>query len=152
MTRHALANRGTNLLFALLLAGGLLAASAATARADWIPWRPTYAVGIACPTDGRPGVYLYDAINYTGRCSYFVSFRGALDAPVAADWTIGNDTASSLRIVNGACAWNDVYLQTAFYHSGQEYRFIGQNIPDFRAYAGLNDTISSLQILNYAPC
>ncbi|MBU4352978.1 MAG: hypothetical protein KJ939_07925 [Nanoarchaeota archaeon] len=50
------------------------------------------AAGSNC--DGSEGVYLYENINYQGRCSKFTG-----DSSRPEGWSVGNDAASSIRIV-----------------------------------------------------
>jgi hypothetical protein len=50
--------------------------------------------------DGSPGVYLYADANYGGACSYFAFVAGGTSgSPDPATWAVGDNNASSMRII-----------------------------------------------------
>ena len=66
---------------------------------DGARYKLTYALSTAAASfvcDGEPGVYLYEHANYRGRCSKFVQNISNLGW-----YEIGNDAASSIRLVGG---------------------------------------------------
>lgn len=90
--------------------------------------------GSAC--DGGEGVYLYEHNNFNGRCVKFTE-----DSPYAPLWPIGNDSASSLKIVGN---WS-AFLYEHSNYQGHSWGFI-QNYPDFSTMVGLNDKVSSILV------
>jgi hypothetical protein len=86
--------------------------------------------------DDTPGVYVYKSIGHLGRCS---RLRG--DVPNLTPEYVGNDTASSIRIVGP-------YVVTAFQHAGYRgasTRFLGDRASFGGAEIGHNRA-SSLRI------
>jgi hypothetical protein len=86
--------------------------------------------------DGGQGVYLYEHTYYGGRCSKFTG-----DSPNPRAWYIGNDTASSIRIIGS-------YEATLYQHDdyqGNSSRFTGDD-PDLSNDAIGNDQASSIQV------
>ncbi len=86
--------------------------------------------------DNGPGVYLYEHANYAGRCSKFTA-----DSPNPGNWYLGNDAASSLRIIGD-------YEAVVFEHDnyqGQNSTFIRDD-PDFGNDAIQHDRTSSVRV------
>lgn len=88
--------------------------------------------------DGGPGAYLYENSNYSGRC-----FKVTGDAPNPSSWSIGNDTASSIRFVGS-------YEATVYQHSdyGGASSTFSTDDPDFSNDAIGNDQASSIRVRN----
>lgn len=81
--------------------------------------------------DGEEGVYLYEHGDYGGRCSKFTA-----DAPNPRDWYIGNDTASSIRLVGdyeAAVYEHDDYNGVSSTFTGDDSDFGGSSIGHDRA-------------------
>lgn len=86
--------------------------------------------------DGGQGVYLYEHPNYSGKCSKFTG-----DSPNPRNWYIGNDTASSIRIIGN-------YEATVYEHddyNGASSTFSGDD-PDFGNDAIRHDRASSIRV------
>jgi hypothetical protein len=96
--------------------------------------------GTAMACDGTAGVYLYSATNYTGNCSKFPASSSA-----ASTWTVGNDKASSIKIVGGYTA--TLYQDNNY--SGT-YSMFSLNHASLAGYDVGNGTTSSIQITNGA--
>ena len=83
-----------------------------------------------------PGVYLYENVNYSGRCSLFIA-----DSANPKDWYVGNNSAGSLRIVGDmeadACE-NDNFQGTCSHFT--------QSVPDLSQTSVGADQISSLRV------
>ncbi len=86
--------------------------------------------------DGGPGVYLYEHSNYGGKCSKFTG-----DSPNPRSWYIGNDSASSLRIIGS-------YEATVYEHD--DYNGVSSSFssddPDFGNDAIRHDRASSIRV------
>lgn len=90
--------------------------------------------------DNGPGVYLYEHGNYGGRCSKF-----AADSPNPGNWYLGNDAASSLRIIGD-------YEAVVYEHDnyqGQSSTFTRDD-PDFSDDAIRHDRTSSIRVRQLA--
>ncbi len=86
--------------------------------------------------DGGQGVYLYEHASYNGRCSKFTS-----DSPNPRNWYIGNDAASSIRIIGN-------YEATVYEHDdyhGASSTFTGDD-PDFGNDTIGHDRASSIRV------
>ncbi len=86
--------------------------------------------------DGNAGVYLYEHGNYSGRCSRFTG-----DSPNPGGWYIGNDAASSIKIVGS-------YQATLYEHDnyvGVSSTFLGDD-SDFGNDTIGHDRTSSLRV------
>jgi len=86
--------------------------------------------------DGKEGVYLYEHINNKGRCSKFTS-----DSPNPDNWYIGNDSASSIRLVGD---WRARVYEDAEY-KGSVSTFTRDD-PDFRNNFIRHDRASSIRV------
>jgi hypothetical protein len=127
--RRRLAVRLLIMTVAVALAGMLCVAVVA----------PTTAVG-----QGYSVVFVYQAINYYG---YYSAFDANSKDANLTNNTVGNDTASSLEILDPACSVR-LYEHTSFgkpfYPHGRSITFY-RDIPDLRVY-GWNDIASSLKV------
>lgn len=86
--------------------------------------------------DGGEGVYLYEHSDYGGRCSKLNS-----DAPNPGNWYIGNDTASSIRLIGN-------YETTVYEHdayNGANSHFVGDD-PNLGNDAIGQDNVSSIRV------
>lgn len=86
--------------------------------------------------DGGQGVYLYEHPNYSGRCSKFTG-----DSPNPRGWYVGNDAASSIRIVGN-------YEATVYEHddyNGTSSNFTGDD-SDFGNDTIGHDRASSIRV------
>lgn len=105
-------------------------------RTSSIQVRQRSAPGGSSNCDGSSGVYLYENANYQGRCSKFTA-----DARTPGDWYVGNDTASSIRLIGN-------YEATVYEHDdyqGVNSAFSGDD-PDFGNDAIGHDKVSSVRV------
>jgi len=86
--------------------------------------------------DNGQGVYLYEQGNYQGRCTKFTG-----DSPNPRSWYVGNDAASSIRIVGNYEA--TVYQSDEY--NGTNSTFSGDD-PDFANDAINHDQASSIRV------
>jgi hypothetical protein len=86
--------------------------------------------------DGSAGVYLYELKNYTGRCSRFTT-----DSGNASAWSIGNDQASSIRLVGG-------YIAVVFldFNYGGEWNEFQIDDPDASTWFIGDNATSSVRV------
>jgi hypothetical protein len=141
----------------MLVAAGLLAVPATSAHAVNIgvlfgnPQDVFNGPGRTCGDQSAPGVYIYSDNTYRGKCGYWEFERAYYDESTIRT-VVGNDKASSMRIVGGGGS----RFVRLYKHNG--YRvpvannvvFTG-DVPDFKAYrfedgSSLNDNLSSLYI------
>ncbi|MCZ8521231.1 MULTISPECIES: hypothetical protein [Paenibacillus] len=92
--------------------------------------------------DGTPGVYIYADANYGGSC---VRLSDVGDYDLPSSMNIGNDSASSVKIVNG----NGKYYEATLY---KDSYFVGSSSRLLSSTSGLgntpvgNDSVSSAKI------
>jgi len=86
--------------------------------------------------DGDPGVYLYENINFLGRCTKFTT-----NSARPENWFVGNDKASSLQIIGN-------WLTTLYEHA--DFKGVSSTFtysdPDLRNDAVGNDRASSIAV------
>lgn len=103
----------------------------------FIPNGPAVSFWSRTNCDGGEGVYLYEDINYQGRCSKFTN-----SASRPEGWFISNNSASSIRIIG---RWTATLFEHADYLGVSSY--YANNDPDLRNDAIGNDRVSSIKVL-----
>ena len=106
---------------------------------DGAQYKLTYALSTAHASfacDGEPGVYLYEHANYRGRCTKFVQ-----NIPNISWYDVGNDRASSIRLVGG---YGAVLHEHANYR-GASSAFAADD-PKLRGDEIGNDRVTSLTV------
>jgi hypothetical protein len=103
-------------------------------KACWIKDVP--GTGTPGQCEGYPGVYLYEHTNWQGRCTKLTG-----DASHPRDWYVGNDQASSIRMIGN---WVVVLYEHDDYN-GASSRFTRSD-PDLRNNNIGNDRASSARV------
>lgn len=94
--------------------------------------------GDACVGDG---VYVYSDVNYGGVCEKFTT-----DVPTFRGTTVGNDTATSIKIVGHFTA---ILYKDANYRNSSST--ITTNVPDLSQFTIGSDALSSLRVIKSQP-